>query len=136
MTFSTSRAALAAAILALGAAVAAPPSSAQGFDPMRPGAGFNPMLPQSGQPRAAPEEPAIAGNPDLGGIPDDVGAEETFYLCSACHSMSLVTQQRLTDARWDYTWDWMVEEQGMPEMDDETKELVLSYLKRHFSAER
>lgn len=118
-------------------------AQAQGYDPMAPrGAspGFNPMLPGAAAP-GAPSAPATAEsdvptNPELGGIPDTAGAEETFYLCSACHSMATVTSQRLTDERWDYTWTWMVEQQGMPEMDAETKELILSYLKRHFSAER
>jgi len=113
-------------------------ATAQGFDPMAPrGGGFNPMLPGGGAPAApAPADSDVPLNADLGNLPDTPGVEETYYLCSACHSMSIVTQQNLTDARWDYTWTWMVEEQGMPEMDDETRELILSYLKRHFSAER
>lgn len=127
--------------LALAAALAAAASvaSAQGFDPMAPrgGGGFNPMLPGGGAPAApATPETDVRLNPDLGNLPDTPGVEETYYLCSACHSMAIVTQQNLTDARWDYTWTWMVEEQGMPEMDAQTKELILSYLKRHFSAER
>lgn len=128
-------------ILALAAAVAtaAGLATAQGFDPMAPrgGGGFNPMLPGGGRP-AAPARPeaAVPLASEFGNLPDTPGVEETYYLCSACHSMSIVTQQTLTDARWDYTWTWMVEEQGMPEMDEETKELILSYLKRHFSAER
>jgi hypothetical protein len=112
---------------------------AEGFDPMAPrggAGGFNPMLPGGAAQPAAPAESDVPTNPELGGIPDTPGAEETYYLCSACHSMSIVTQQRLTDARWDYTWTWMVEQQGMPDMDPETKELILSYLKRHFSSER
>lgn len=125
------RASLAAAALAIAPAGLA----AQGFDPMRPATGFDPMMPQGGQP-AAPEASDVPLNPELGNLPDTPGVEETYYLCSACHSMDIVTQQRLTDARWDYTWTWMVEEQGMPEMDAETKETILSYLKRHFSAER
>jgi hypothetical protein len=121
-------------------AAAAGAAPAQGFDPMAPrggAGGFDPMLPGGVAP-AAPAEPGtdVPLNPELGNLPDTPGVEETFYLCSACHSMAIVTQQNLTDARWDYTWTWMVEEQGMPEMDAETRELILSYLKRHFSAER
>ncbi len=85
-------------------------------------------------PRAEEEQPPP--NPELGGLPDAPGAEDTFYLCSSCHSIALVKQQRLTDARWDYLWTWMIEEQGMPEMDDETRETILGYLKKYFSAER
>ena len=75
------------------------------------------------------------GNPDYGGLPDAAGAEETYYLCSACHSITMVTQQRLSDDRWDYLWDWMVEKQGMPQQDAETRETILDYLKTYFSSE-
>ncbi|MGJ3265042.1 MAG: hypothetical protein ACFE0R_17595 [Salinarimonas sp.] len=131
---------LAAAVLALGcllAPVLGPADvAAQGFDPMRPGGGgFNPMLPQGGAP-AAPPADDVPRNADFDNLPDTPGMEDTFYLCSACHSLDIVTQQRMTDARWDYTWTWMVEQQGMAEMDAETKDLILGYLKRHFSSQR
>lgn len=109
--------------------LAAQPATGGGYDPMaRPGSPLSP-----GSPSDAPD---VELNPELGNLPDTPGAEETFYLCSACHSLAIVKQQRISDARWDYLWNWMVEVQGMPEQDSETKEKVLSYLKRHFSAER
>lgn len=83
-----------------------------------------------------PREPSPTGNPELGGLPDGQGAEETYYLCSACHSIAMVTQQRLTDERWSYLWDWMIREQSMPEQDDETRDTILDYLQTHFSSER
>ncbi|WP_372424646.1 hypothetical protein [Salinarimonas chemoclinalis] len=111
--------------------------AAQGFDPMRPGGGgFDPMMPGGGRGPAPAPADDVPRNPDFADLPDTPGMEDTYYLCSACHSLDIVTQQRLTDARWDYTWTWMVEQQGMAEMDDETKETILSYLKRHFSSER
>jgi hypothetical protein len=97
-----------------------------GYDPMRRGIG------KPGQ----RSEPSPPGNPELGGLPDAPGAEETYYLCSACHSIALVTQQRLTDERWNYLWDWMVREQGMPEQDEEARKAILGYLQTHFSSER
>jgi hypothetical protein len=100
-----------------------------GYDPMaRP---VNPLSP--GVPSGEPEAEL---NPELGNLPDTPGAEETFYLCSACHSLAIIKQQRISDARWDYLWNWMIEKQGMPEQDLATKEKILSYLKRHFSSER
>lgn len=95
-----------------------------GYDPMRRGK----------RPSDAPEQPE--GNPELAGLPDAPGAEETFYLCSACHSIALVKQQRLSDKRWDYLWNWMIEEQDMPEQDEETRKAVLGYLKKYFSSMR
>lgn len=75
-------------------------------------------------------------NPDFDNLPDTPGVEETYYSCSACHSMAIIKQQRLSDARWEYLWNWMVEEQGMFEPDAETKEIILDYLTTHFSSER
>ncbi|WP_192876669.1 cytochrome C-552 [Paracoccus jeotgali] len=77
-----------------------------------------------------------APDPELGGLPDAPGAEETFYQCVACHSTEIIKQQHVTDARWDDLWHWMIEEQGMIPPDDETRDQILSYLKTHFSSER
>ena len=95
---------------------------------------LGPTMP--GAPGGPRSGPGVELDPELGNLPDTPGIEDTFYLCSACHSISIVRQQRIADARWDYLWTWMVEKQGMPEQDPETKERILSYLKRHFSSER
>lgn len=73
---------------------------------------------------------------EFGGLPDAPGAEDTYYQCVACHSTDIIKQQRITDARWDDLWTWMVEKQGMFEPEPETKEVILGYLKTHFSSER
>ncbi|MBU0724757.1 MAG: cytochrome C-552 [Alphaproteobacteria bacterium] len=117
--------------LALCAAIsmAALPALAQNYNPLaRPGAA--PGLP------GAPAKPAEEGNPDLGGLPDGKGAEETFYACAACHSTAIIKQQHISDGRWDDLWGWMITEQGMPEYPPEEKDLILNYLKTHFSSER
>lgn len=71
--------------------------------------------------------PAAAQN-DFGSLPEGKGQETVFYACSACHSIHLVTQQRLSRERWDKLLDWMVEEQGMAELPPEERELILNYL--------
>ena len=99
-------------------------AQATGYDPMR---------------RPTPSPGASArpeGNPEFDGLIDGPGAEDTFYMCSACHSIALVKQQRLSDARWDYLWTWMIEEQGMADPGDELRETILHYLKEHYSSER
>lgn len=99
-------------------------AQAAGYDPMR---------------RATPSPGASArpeGNPEFDGMIDAPGAEDTFYMCSACHSIALVKQQRLSDARWDYLWTWMIEEQGMADPGNELRETILDYLKEHYSSER
>ena len=73
---------------------------------------------------------------EFDGLPAGPAAEVTYYNCAICHSTEIIKQQRVTDTRWDYLWDWMIESQGMIEPDDETKAQILDYLKTHFSSER
>ncbi len=125
-----------AAALGAAALIALTPIQAtaqQGYDPMAAARGA-PALP--GMPGAAGPTAAPAGDPELGDLPRGAGAEDTYYQCVACHSTAIIRQQRLTDARWDYLWGWMVEEQGMQEAEPEIRESVLAYLKTHFSSER
>jgi cytochrome c len=99
----------------------------------RPGRGYDPLAP-----RAAPRPPDadVELDAEHGNLPAGEGADLVFYLCSGCHSLGIVKQQRLTDARWAYTLGWMVAEQGMAELDPETEAAVLDYLTTHFSGER
>lgn len=105
----------------------------QGYDPMGAARG-SPALP--GAAPNAGQATAPAGDPDFDYLPSGPGMEDTYYQCIACHSTAIIRQQRLTDARWDYLWTWMVEEQGMQDADPEIRETILTYLKTHFSAER
>ncbi|WP_089389469.1 hypothetical protein [Paracoccus sediminis] len=131
----TSVGAISALVLGIGLALAAPAP-----DPMkslagRP-AGADPLDPMTAL-MARPDKAAGGeGNVELGGLPDGQGAEDTYYQCVACHSTEIIKQQRVTDHRWDELWTWMVEAQGMVEPDDETKKVILSYLKANFSSER
>lgn len=76
--------------------------------------------------------PAVAQEQSYGGLPPGDGREIVYGICNACHSVKLVTQQGMSRARWDHLLDWMVEQQGMPELDAETRETVLDYLSEHF----
>jgi hypothetical protein len=69
----------------------------------------------------------------LGGLPAGPGQEETYYACNACHSVRLVTQQRLPRPRWDYLLDWMVEKQGMAPLPPEDRAMILDYLAEHLN---
>ena len=102
------------------------------YDPMRPA--VNPLAPATANP--VTDTPVVELDSELGNLPVGPGAEDTYYQCIACHSTAIIRQQRLSDARWDYLWTWMIEDQGMYEPDDETKDLILTYLKTHFSSER
>lgn len=76
-----------------------------------------------------------AAQDDFGGLPEGEGRETVYYTCNACHSIHLVTQQRLTRQRWDKLLDWMVEEQGMAELPPEERELILDYLSTQLNPE-
>ncbi len=71
---------------------------------------------------------------DFAGLAAGPGREEVFYACSTCHSLRLVTQQRLARDIWDETLAWMVEEQGMPELEADEREIILDYLATFLSA--
>lgn len=51
---------------------------------------------------------------------------ETY--CTACHSLAIVRQQRLSRSVWDDVLVWMVEEQGMPELEPDVRRAILDHL--------
>jgi len=74
----------------------------------------------------------LAEEEDWAGLPSGPGREQVFYLCQACHSLMIVQQQGLSRHSWDQTLVWMVEEQGMPELDAESRDQLLDYLAEHY----
>lgn len=77
---------------------------------------------------------AVAIEPEE--LPPGRGREETYYTCSACHSFNLVAQQGLSWGDWDELIDWMIEEQGMSELETEERALILEYLSKNFGPDR
>ena len=73
---------------------------------------------------------------DWDGLPPGSGREEVYYTCQACHSLAIVKQQGLSRESWDETLVWMVEEQGMPEIDPEERDRILDYLSNVFGENR
>lgn len=73
---------------------------------------------------------------EFGVLVEGKGAEETYYACSGCHSEKLVAQQGLTRERWDELIEWMIEEQGMPELVDSERKLILDYLAENYGPDR
>lgn len=108
--------------------------AAAAYDPMgvRAGAG-NPMAVLQSQAPTATQPARTARSGDYGGLPDEEGVDLVFNLCGACHSLQMVTQQRLTQQRWDHLLDWMVAEQGMPAQSPEDRRMILTYLSRNFA---
>ncbi len=77
---------------------------------------------------------AVAVEPDE--LPAGRGREETYYTCSACHSFSLVAQQGMSWGDWEEIIDWMIEEQGMSDLESEERALILEYLSKNFGPDR
>jgi hypothetical protein len=73
---------------------------------------------------------------DWQGLPPGKGREETFYLCSPCHSLKLVTQQGLSARRWDEVIDWMLDEQELPALEPEDRTLIVDYLAKYYGENR
>ena len=71
---------------------------------------------------------AAAESDDFAPLPPGPGVEATFTFCNPCHSVKLVAQQRLPRDIWDETLVWMVEEQGMAELELAEREAILDYL--------
>ncbi|WP_419903249.1 hypothetical protein [Kiloniella sp.] len=70
------------------------------------------------------------------GLAPGAGQEEVLIYCSACHSTRIVQQQGMNREGWDETLEWMVEEQGMSEIDEPDLSLILDYLAKHYSEDR
>lgn len=85
---------------------------------------------------AAAEDSAGSPAEDFGQLVLAPGAEETFYACTACHSEMIVAQQGKTREAWDKLFDWMIEEQGMQELDAEERTVILDYLAEHYNTDR
>ncbi len=64
------------------------------------------------------------------------GVEDTYYTCTACHSEMIVAQQGKTREGWDKLFDWMIEEQGMPELPQDERDTILDYLSEHYNTDR
>jgi hypothetical protein len=83
-----------------------------------------------------PFQASAAGEADeFEGLPPGTGREETFYACSACHSIKLVVQQGLSRSAWKETLQWMVEEQEMEPLEEAEYKLVLDYLATHLNTD-
>jgi len=79
---------------------------------------------------------AAAADSEFGVLHVAPGVEDTYYACTACHSEMIVAQQGLSRDGWDELLVWMVEEQGMPELDGEERMAILNYLATHYNEDR
>ena len=74
--------------------------------------------------------------PDFGVLVAAEGAEETFDYCTACHSERIIAQQGQTRGGWIELLEWMVDEQGMAEIEEPDLSAVLDYLTANYNIDR
>ena len=82
----------------------------------------------------APVAPIAAD--EFGLLVNAPGVETTYYACIACHSERIVAQQGLTRDGWDELLEWMVEEHGMPQIDEPDRSEILDYLEANYNEDR
>ena len=62
------------------------------------------------------------------GLPEGKGREEVMAYCAACHSLKLVSQQRLPRYVWEELLVLMNEKHGMPKLPPEDEQTITDYL--------
>lgn len=76
--------------------------------------------------------PALSqSDEELARLPQGEGRDTVAGWCGACHSLNLVTQQRLPRWRWEELLVVMREKHGMPALDPADKAAILDYLGEH-----
>lgn len=81
----------------------------------------------------AAAQPAVEKSLEPAGKPAtmDSGAELVRAHCSACHSLALVAQNRMSREGWQNTIRWMQEKQGLWDL-GEAEAVILDYLERNY----
>ena len=79
--------------------------------------------------------PSARAAEDYGGLPEGPDRDAVYFNCSACHSIQLVTQQKLNRERWDDLLDWMVNENGMHPLSPWARTRIVNYLATHYGEE-
>ena len=95
--------------------------------------------------RSAPARLALAGivlavlaapalsqtDEELARFPQGEGRDTVTGWCGACHSLNLVSQQRLPRYRWEELLVEMRQKHGMPELEPADKTAIVNYLAEH-----
>ena len=88
---------------------------------------------QAEQPPVASDPPPVENSapPASGNLVMDTGWELVNANCSSCHSISLVTQNRMTRSNWISTIRWMQKKQGLWELGD-NEAIIVDYLEKNY----
>ncbi len=70
---------------------------------------------------------------DQSGLLVGKGYEEVKKHCSSCHSLTLVIQNKASRQGWLEAIRWMQQTQGMAVLNEQTEEVILSYLSKNYA---
>ena len=73
---------------------------------------------------------------EYGLLVGEPGVDAVHAYCTGCHSEMIVVQQGKTRDHWADMLEWMVEEQGMAEIEEPDLAIVLDYLAEHYNEDR
>ena len=76
--------------------------------------------------------PFAAASQGYGGLPAGQGRATVYGVCSGCHSTQLIQQQAMNRKKWDETLTWMIQQQGMANLQPQLRRIILDYLVEHF----
>ena len=76
---------------------------------------------------------SVQASVTLGTLHEGDGAAETLAYCSPCHSVQIVSEQRLSDEDWEAVFRIMEDEHGMAPILEPVRTRILTYLSRHYS---
>lgn len=65
---------------------------------------------------------------DLELLPEGEHRDVVGSLCTACHSIKLVVQNKMQRHEWDKTLQWMESKHNLPKYPNELREKILDYL--------
>ena len=69
------------------------------------------------------------------GLKEAAGLMTVVNNCTNCHSAKLVTQNRMTEERWNETIKWMQKKQGLWELREDQK-IIVDYLVKNYPPQK
>ena len=69
------------------------------------------------------------------GLKEAAGLMTVVNNCTNCHSAKLVTQNRMTEERWNETIKWMQKKQGLWELGEDQK-IIVDYLVKNYPPQK
>ncbi|MDX1581200.1 MAG: hypothetical protein R3360_06205, partial [Alphaproteobacteria bacterium] len=72
---------------------------------------------------------------DWEGLKPGYGREDTYYACVTCHSIHRIKRSFKTREEWAETLRWLEEERNVPPLEDDEREVVLTYLATQYGPE-